>query len=144
MGYKQEKCKGFLSYHTLLFSIIMTKTYVRIYGPPLMKAIRALEGVAVKMSSETEVKFSHKCVPYPTRMQTDKTDWNNYLKNLQNTYTECYEPQKIISDASMTLGEYDFVFDWTEKPNMKKIEGLIEKIDEALSEVGVHYTLTTE
>jgi hypothetical protein len=122
----------------------MAKTYVRIFGPPLLKAIKALEGVAVDMSKATEVKFSHKCVPYPTRLQSDKRDWNNYLKNLQSTYTDCYEPQKIISDASMTLGEYDFMFEWTEKPTMKKIQGLIEQIDGALGDLGVHYSLTTE
>ena len=54
------------------------------------------------------------------------------------------DAQKIISDASMTLGEYDFMFEWTEKPSMKKIQGLIEKIDGALGELGVHYSLTTE
>lgn len=122
----------------------MTKTYVRIFGPPLLKAIKALEGVAVDMSKAIEVKFSHKCVPYPTRLQSDKRDWNTYLKNLQNTYKDCYEPQKIISDASMTLGEYDFMFEWTEKPSMKKILGLIENIDGALGDLGVHYSLTTE
>ncbi len=122
----------------------MAKTYVRIYGPPLLKAMKALEGVAVEMSKSTEVKFSHKCVPYPTRMQSDKRDWETYLKNLQNTYTDCYEPQKIISDAGMTLGEYDFVFDWVEKPSMKKVQGLIEKIDGALGELGVLYSLKTE
>jgi len=122
----------------------MTKTYVRIYGPPLMKALKALEGVAVEMSKATEVKFSHKCVPYPTRLQSDKRDWNNYLKNLSQTYTDCYEPQKIISDASMTLGDSDFVFEWSDKPTMKKVQDLIEKIDDALAGVGVHYTLTTE
>ncbi|MCK4702126.1 hypothetical protein KAT55_02090 [Candidatus Bathyarchaeota archaeon] len=122
----------------------MTKTYVRIFGPPLLKAIKALEGVAVDMSKAIEVKFSHKCVPYPTRLQSDKRDWNTYLKNLQNTYKDCYEPQKIISDASMTLGEYDFMFEWTEKPSMKKILGLIENIDGALGDLGVYYSLTTE
>ncbi|MCK4317377.1 hypothetical protein KAW53_01320 [Candidatus Bathyarchaeota archaeon] len=122
----------------------MTKTYVRIFGPPLLKAIKALEGVAVDMSKAIEIKFSHKCVPYPTRLQSDKRDWNNYLKNLQKTYTDCYEPQKIISDASMTLGDYDFVFEWTEKPSMKKVLGLIENIDGALGDLGVHYSLTTE
>lgn len=122
----------------------MTKTYIRIFGPPLLKAIKALEGVAVDMSKATEVKFSHKCVPYPTRLQSDKRDWNNYLKNLRNTYTDCYEPQKIISDASMTLGEYDFMFEWTEKPTMKNIQGLIEKIDGSLGDLGVYYSLTTE
>ena len=122
----------------------MTKTYVRIYGPPLMKAIKVLEGVAVEMSKAWEVKFSHKCVPYPTRMQSNRRDWDSYLKNLSKTYTDCYEPEKIISDASMTLGEHDFVFEWTSKPSMKKLQDLIEKIDEALAGLGVHYTLTTE
>jgi hypothetical protein len=122
----------------------MVKSYVRIYGPPLLKAIRALEGVAVDMSNKTEVKFSHKCVPYPTRMQSDRNDWNTYLKNLQNTYRDCYEPEKIISDASMTLGEYDFVFEWTSKPSLSQIEDLIGNIDAALEDIGVFYTLTTE
>ena len=123
----------------------MTKTYVRIYGPPLLKAIKTLEGVAVEMSKSSEVKFSHKCVPYPTRMQSDKNDWETYLKNLQNTYTDCYEPQKIISDASMTLGEYDFVFEWAEKKaSMKRVQDLIEKIDGALGDLGVLYSLKTE
>jgi hypothetical protein len=122
----------------------MVKSYVRIYGPPLMKAIKTLEGVAVEMAKKTEVKFSHKCVPYPTRMQSDRNDWNSYLKNMRNTYKDCYEPEKLISDASMTLGDYDFVFEWTSKPNLSKIEDLIEKIDEALADVGVMYTMTTE
>lgn len=123
----------------------MARTYVRIFGPPLLKAIKVLEGVAVDMSKATEVKFSHKCVPYPTRSQSDKRDWESYLKNLQNTYKDCYEPQKMISDASMTLGEYDFVFEWAEKkPSMKKVQGLIEKIDGALGELGVYYSLVTE
>ncbi|MFH1179023.1 MAG: hypothetical protein V1710_01550 [Candidatus Bathyarchaeota archaeon] len=122
----------------------MVKSYVRIYGPPLLKAIKALEGVAVTMSTKTEVKFSHKCVPYPTRMQSDKNDWNAYLQNMKKTYTDCYEPEKIISDASMTMGDYDFVFDWTSKPTITQIEDLIARVDAALEKVGVMYTLTTE
>ena len=122
----------------------MVKSYIRIYGPPLLKAIKVLEGVAVDMSNKTEVKFSHKCVPYPTRLQSDKNDWNAYLKNMQKTYTDCYEPEKILSDASMTLGDYDFVFEWTSKPSIAKIEDLIAVVDTALAEVGVLYTMTTE
>ncbi len=122
----------------------MAKTYVRIYGPPLMKALQALEGVAVEMSKEREVKFSHKCIPYPTRLQADNRDWNNYLNNLKNTYVDCYEPAKIISDAHQTLGDQDFMFEWAEKPTLKQLESLIEKVDTALGGLGVHYTLTTE
>lgn len=126
------------------YSVTMVKSYVRIYGPPLMKAIKTLEGVAVELANKVEVKFSHKCVPYPTRMQSDRNDWNSYLKNMQNTYKDCYEPEKLISDASMTLGDYDFVFEWTSKPSLKKIEDLIRMVDKALAGVGVMYTMTTE
>ena len=122
----------------------MAKTYVRLYGPPLMKALNALEGVAVELSKTTEVKFSHKCIPYPTRTQTDKRDWNTYLNTLKNTYVECYEPQKIISDAKQIMGDEDFMFEWTEKPTMKQVEDLIGRIDEALAGMGVLYTLKTE
>ena len=122
----------------------MAKSYVRIYGPPLLKAIKSLEGVAVEMANKTAVKFSHKCVPYPTRMQSDRNDWNTYLQNMQKTYKDCYEPEKIISDASMTLGDYDFVFEWTSKPSLQQIEELIAKVDTALADVGVLYTMTTE
>ncbi len=122
----------------------MVKSYVRIYGPPLLKAIKTLEGIAVEMSNTTEVKFSHKCVPYPTRLQSSKNDWNAYLKNMQKVYKDCYEPEKILSDASMTLGDYDFVFEWTSKPSIAQIENLISKVDAALAGVGVMYTLTTE
>jgi hypothetical protein len=45
----------------------------------------------------------------------------------------------------MSLGEYDFVFEWAEKKaSMKKVQGLIEKIDGALGELGVLYSLKTE
>jgi len=115
-----------------------------LYGPPLMKALKALEGVAVEMSKTREVKFSHKCIPYPTRTQTDSRDWDTYLKNLKNTYVDCYEPQKIISDAKQLMGEEDFMFEWTEKPSMKQVEDLIGRIDEALAGMGALYTLKTE
>jgi len=122
----------------------LAKTYIKIYGPPLMKALQALEGVAVAMSKENEVKFMHKCVPYPTRMQADTNDWSAYLKNLSNTYVDCYEPQKLISDAKQTLGEHDFMFDWVEKPTVKNLEKLIEKIDTSFQGLGVLYTMTTD
>lgn len=107
-----------------------------------MKAIKALEGVAVGMSKATEIKFSHKCVPYPTRLQSNR-DWDNYLENMRKMYVDCYEPQKLISDAKVTLGDYDFFFEWTEKPTYKQINNLIETIDETLSPLGCLYTLTT-
>jgi hypothetical protein len=62
---------------------------------------------------------------------------------MQKTYRDCYEPEKIISDASMTLGDFDFVFEWTRKPSIVQVEDLVSKVDIALSNVGVLYTITT-
>ena len=121
----------------------MVTSYVKIYGPPVLKAIKALEAVAVDLSKATGVKFSHKCLPYPTRMQSDTRDWSEYLKNMQRMYVDCYEPVKLISDSHQMLGEYDFLFEWAEKPTMAKIEDLVEKIDDALKGLGCHYSLVT-
>jgi len=121
----------------------LVRSYVRIYGPPLLKALKALEGVAVEMNKAAEVTFSHKCIPYP-RMQGEHRDWETYLKNLERTYVDCYEPKRLISQAHDMLGENDFFFEWKEKPDKKQVEMLIEKIDEALSGLGCYYTLKTE
>ncbi len=122
----------------------MATSYVKIYGPPMLKAIKALEAVAVDLSKVTEVKFSHKCLPYPTRNQPNTRDFEQYIKNMQRIYVDCYEPVKLISDSRQMLGEYDFLFEWAEKPTMAKIENLVEKIDEALKDLGCHYTLMTK
>jgi hypothetical protein len=50
----------------------------------------------------------------------------------------------IISKSGETLGEYDFFYEWLQKPTVAMVEDLISKIDEALAEVGVRYTLTTK
>jgi hypothetical protein len=122
----------------------LVRSNVKIYGPPLMKAIKALEATAVEMSKTTALKFSHTRIPYPTRMQGNTKDWNEYLKNMERTYVDCYEPVKLISDFKQLLGEYDFFFEWTEEPTMARIEELLEKIDAALEGLGCYYKLTTE
>ena len=124
--------------------IRLAKSYVKIYGPPVLKAIKALEGVAVEMSMSIGVKFSHKCIPYPKRTQPNTADWDAYLKNMERTYVDCYEPVRLISDSKQMLGEHDFFFDWVEEPNVQKIESLLDKIDSALKGLGCYYTLTTE
>ena len=121
----------------------MVTSYVKIYGPPVLKAIRALEAVAVDLSKATGLKFNHRCLPYPDRMQSNVRDFEQYLKNMERTYVDCYEPIKLISDSQQMLGEYDFLFEWTEKPTMAKLETLVEKIDEAFKDLGCHYTIVT-
>ena len=49
----------------------------------------------------------------------------------------------IISKSGEKLGEYDFFFEWLEKPYTEQLNDLIEKIDEALAPLGSSYTITT-
>jgi len=122
----------------------MVRSYVKLYGPPIRKAINTLEAVAVDMSKAIDVKFSHKCLPYPTRYQSNTNDWNQYLKNMESMYVDCYEPVKLISNSHQLLGEYDFFYEWVETPEMAQIEELLKKIDDALEGMGCNYTLTTK
>ena len=122
----------------------MVTSFIRIYGPPILKAIKALEAVAVEMSKAVAVRFSHKCVPYPRYMGSETRDWEQYLKNMRKTYVDCYEPVRIISRSEEMLGDYDFFFEWSEEPNLEQVENLIEKIDETLGSLGCHYTITTK
>ena len=109
-----------------------------------MKAIKALEALAVEMSKAVDVKFSHTCIPYASRMQSDTRDWDQYLKNMKKMYVDCYEPVRIISDASGMLGDYDFFFEWSETPTKEQLENLIEKMDEKLGSLGCYYSITTK
>ncbi len=120
----------------------MVRSYIKIYGPPILEAIKALEAVAVEMSKATSVKFSHKCLPYP--QQGNTRDWNSYVNNMKRTYVDCYEPVRLISEAHQQLGEHDFFYEWEEEPKMKQIEELLGKTDEALSGLGCYYTITTK
>ena len=128
----------------MIVEITMVRSFVRIYGPPVLEAIDALESIAVEASKTTGIKFSHTCIPYPERLQSSKTDWETFLKKMQDIYVDCYEPMKLISDSSYMLGEYDFFFEWDDKPSLEEIRGLIGKIDEALKGMGCMYTTTTK
>jgi hypothetical protein len=128
----------------LIVEIAMVRSFVRIYGPPVLEAIDALESIAVELSKTTGIKFSHTCIPYPERLQSNKTDWETFLKKMQDIYVDCYEPLKLISDSAYMLGEYDFFFEWDEKPSLEEIRGLIGRIDEALKGMGCMYTTTTK
>jgi len=115
------------------------KSYVRIYGPPLLKAIRVLEKIAVNMP---EV-----CI-MDTMIKSSMPQFNTQ-EGIMNYFSTVGEiPQKrcgtIISKSSIKMGDFDFVFEWFKEPKMEHINMLIEKIDDALMPLGVKYTITTK
>ena len=122
----------------------MARSYIKIYGPPIAKAIRALENVAVEFSKITTIRHYNILTP-PPQYFTSQTDVSGYSQMLlPDIEMPVDEKIKLISKASDTLGEYDFFFEWGEEPTKQQVLELIAKIDEALSDCGCRYTIVTK
>lgn len=121
------------------------KSYIKIYGPPVLKAIRALEKVAIDMPEicimdsliEALLGFTGATKPVRTDLVM------NYLGSLiQIPNMQHYE--RIISKSGEKVGEYDFYFEWLKNPTLEERHNLIEKIDDAFELLGCEYTITTK
>jgi hypothetical protein len=115
------------------------KSYVRIYGPPLLKALKALEKIAVTMP---EVCIMN------TMIESSMPQFNT-TEGVMNYFSPIGDiPEKrcgnIISKSGIKMGDFDFVFEWFKEPKMEQVNMLIEKIDEALEPLDVKYTIATK
>jgi hypothetical protein len=115
------------------------KSYIKIYGPPTMKAIRALEKVAID-TPEVCIMDTIIAVQEP-RFNTEEAVIDYFSPVGEITLERC---NNIISKAGETLGEYDFFFEWFTGPSMDQLNDVIEKVDEALAPLGCKYTITTK
>lgn len=123
----------------------MARSYVKIYGPPILKAIRALEKVAVEFSKTATVRHFNILTPTPDYEQVGQRAMELYGQALlPEIEIPVEEKVKLISKASDTLGDYDFFFEWGKEPTKQEVLELIEKIDEALSGCGCRYSIVTK
>jgi hypothetical protein len=115
------------------------KSYVRIYGPPLLKGIKALEKLAVNMP---EVCIIDTMIESAMPQFNTQEGVMNYFSSVGGI------PEKrcgnIISKSGIKMSDFDFVFEWFKEPKMEQINMLIEMIDDALTPLGVKYTITTK
>ena len=115
------------------------KSYVRIYGPPLLKALKALEKLAVGMP---EVCIMDTMIESAMPQFNAKEGVMNYFATVGGI------PDKrcgsIISKSGAKMGDADFVFEWFKEPKAEEINLLIEKIDEVLQPLGVKYTIASK
>jgi hypothetical protein len=128
------------------------KSYVKIYGPPLLKALKALEKVAIDMPEvcimDTTIQAAVGAPEIPgasfgaADISFDTPEGVMTFFGIDDIPEERCDT--IISKSGETLGEYDFFFEWFTKPNMAQVEDLIKRIDEVLEPLGVKYTLTTK
>jgi len=117
------------------------RSFVKIYGPPLLKAIRALEKIAIDMP---EVCIMDATIALGGPEFNTNTGVMEYFSQLGEVKISKERCDKIISKSGMMLGEYDFFFEWFQKPTQSDVDRLIAKIDEALAPLGVKYTITTK
>jgi hypothetical protein len=127
----------------------LARSYIKIYGPPLLKAIRALEKIAVELSKTTTIRHYGILTPSPEDYliegQRDVTSYESQsIRLLPQVEMPVNEKVKLISRASDTLGDHDFFFEWGKEPTKQEVEDLIAKIDEALADCGCRYTITTK
>jgi hypothetical protein len=122
-----------------------TTSYIKIYGPPVLKAIRELEKIAVDMPEVCIMNTIMTGVPDYTIAFSDPGYTSDYFNEaLGSVEIEVERCDTIISKAGEKLGEYDFFFEWFTEPSMEQLNELIEKVDEALTPLGCKYTITTK
>ena len=116
------------------------RTFIKIYGPPVLKAIRALENISVGMPqvciSDTII---NQAVPVPVSGEAVRKYFDTTGVVITNQRCD-----KIVSKSGERLGEYDFFFEWFRDPSSEDLNSLIEKIDDALTPLGCKYTITTK
>jgi hypothetical protein len=124
------------------------KTYVKIYGPPLMEALDELQKIAAKMPKITQYHFlvAYSGAPFASYGGTPLGEPNPVDAALVPGSTSTVEKVKepLISKSGHTLGEHDFFFEWSEEPTWHEMRELISKIDKAFSRLGCKYTLTSK
>jgi hypothetical protein len=127
-------------------------SYVKIYGPPLLAALKALEKVAIDtpevciMDTTIQAAVGAPKIPGASfgagDISFDTAEGVMAFFGVDSISEERCDT--LISKSGESLGEYDFFFEWFIKPTVAQIEDLIEKIDEVLAPLGVKYTLTTK
>ncbi len=117
------------------------RSYVKIYGPPILKAIRELEKIAVEMP---EVCIMDSLIVQDMPTFGTEVGVSTYFSTSLGIEVPIERCGKLISKSGELLGEYDFFFEWFKEPTMEELNRLIQKIDEALTPLGCKYTITTK
>ncbi|MBD3172738.1 hypothetical protein GF326_09725 [Candidatus Bathyarchaeota archaeon] len=132
-------------------------TFVKIEGEPKKEAIEALRKVAVDVPEicimdanleedlGVDMGVAHAHGPKGVtgaggRGQVSSIEMvmNYFGGPSEITEERC---QNIISDGDIDLGEYDFVFEWADKPEPAQRTMLEEKIAKTLKPLDVEYTV---
>ncbi|MCW4036437.1 MAG: hypothetical protein NWE75_04515 [Candidatus Bathyarchaeota archaeon] len=117
------------------------KSYIKIYGPPTLKAIKELEKIAV---DTPEVCIMDTIIATAEPQFDDENFTMGYFSDVGMREITIERCSNIISKSGESVGEYDFYFEWFTDPNIDQLNDVIEKVDNALAPLGCKYTITTK
>ena len=133
---------------------MVTRSYIKLYGPPVLEGIRTLEKISVEIPEvsimntvlwrEIAGQITRDLRESPIRLMVMMAELaiNHFAKS--DIYLPAERSRNILSKAGESLGEYDFFFEWSKKPDREQLYKLLEKIDEELARLGCVYTVTTK
>lgn len=116
------------------------KSYIKIYGPPLLKALSELEKVAGEMSGIAF--YYHYILGFIPIGRSTSAPSDEELLGIGEKYKT--QSKALVSKSGYTLGDFDFFFQWEKEPDGQQLRDLIEKIENALAPLGCKYTITTK
>ena len=120
------------------------RSFIKIFGPPVLKAIKALQKIAVDMPEVCIMDTILSTMPFEAPATGGYVAGvSAYFSSLPTeiSHERC---SNIISKSGEMLGEYDFFFEWFQDPSTEQLNDLIEKLDEVLKPLGCLYTITTK
>jgi len=128
------------------------RSYIKIYGPPVLEAIKELEKLAVDMPEVCIMDYViAQDISPSVAKDLDLSKVSSEAGSISGFFLQrtgvvlpvkrCYS---IISKHGQKLGEYDFFFEWHKEPDASQLNDLIRKIDDALKPLGCLYTITTK
>jgi hypothetical protein len=122
------------------------RSYVKILGPPIIKAVKKLEKISINMP-QVCIMDQFILNDIPRHLAKDLGEPIEYSEVVMGYFSRRTGVRvnrercsNIISKSASSLGEYDFFFEWFEKPNAEQLNDLIQKIDESLAPLGCRYT----
>ena len=114
------------------------RSYIKLYGPPVLKGIKELERLAINMP---QVCIMDTIIASGQVPMGGEDVYDYFSVGGPVTMERC---GKIVSKSGEMLGDHDFFFEWFKNPTQAELNDLIQKIDEALAPLGCKYTMTTK
>ena len=137
---------------------MVKRIFIKIIGPPILRAIKALEEIAVDMP-EVCIMDTIITNEIPRALGRDLGGYimkrgigrDPRLAEFASHYFESSRfvinkerCQSIISQSGASLGNYDFYFEWTRRISKDEYEEFLAKMDEELSPLGCLYSIVNK